>query len=321
MTVIQMHRNEMTEADYDRQRAELRDTYGDGTSKQMTARYDQELAKLFDRSGWTQEQLAAKEGKKQPYVSRRLQFGRFLAIMPNGIILSDDFSEGRFRSYWDATASLKGNNTIRFAAVAEMVRTGQEPPKKRAGGTQLPPLTEEHVEEIKTLREAGGTRHTIAETLGITESAARADIHRAEAFEQGYALGKEEAAVLPALATTAKAAFEAHCRRFEKSFEARVYAAYSREIDERYKPAIDRELAEAAQVVKARRGVMPRAMYRKIMACLHPDNSMGVEVRREAFEFFGGLELVLVSEKEMPTNMPTTVNELLARRRAKERKK
>jgi hypothetical protein len=46
--------------------AGLRATYGD-TSKQAGALADQALAALFVRSVWTQERLAAVEGKKKSY--------------------------------------------------------------------------------------------------------------------------------------------------------------------------------------------------------------------------------------------------------------
>jgi hypothetical protein len=51
----------------------------------IPAHLDQALAELFVRSGWTQEQLAAEEGKKQAYISQRLVFGRFLGFIATAI--------------------------------------------------------------------------------------------------------------------------------------------------------------------------------------------------------------------------------------------
>jgi hypothetical protein len=50
----------MPEEVYERERTRLREIYGD-SSKEAGARFEQELAKLFYRSGWTQEELAKKE--------------------------------------------------------------------------------------------------------------------------------------------------------------------------------------------------------------------------------------------------------------------
>jgi hypothetical protein len=64
------------------------------------------MAELFYRSGWMQEELAKKEGKPQPYISRTLRFGRFLNFMPTGInseSAPNGLTERRFRSYSERT--------------------------------------------------------------------------------------------------------------------------------------------------------------------------------------------------------------------------
>lgn len=46
------------------------------------ARFEQELAQLFYRSGWTQEQLAKKEGKSQTHVAKFCGSGGFWTLVP-----------------------------------------------------------------------------------------------------------------------------------------------------------------------------------------------------------------------------------------------
>jgi hypothetical protein len=60
----------MTESEYDRERTELLATYGRNASE-ANGRREQALAILFHRSGWTQEELAKKEGRSQQHIARR----------------------------------------------------------------------------------------------------------------------------------------------------------------------------------------------------------------------------------------------------------
>lgn len=48
-------------------------------------RYEQALARLFAKTGWSQVELAKKEGCTQKTVSRKLTFGAFLENIPAGI--------------------------------------------------------------------------------------------------------------------------------------------------------------------------------------------------------------------------------------------
>ncbi len=75
---------------------------------------DQEMARLFEQCAWTQERIAERMGKKQPWVCKRLTFGRFLSFIPVGISI-DALTENRFREHWQRT---KGKEEERFAQVA-----------------------------------------------------------------------------------------------------------------------------------------------------------------------------------------------------------
>ena len=51
----------MSDYEYDAERARLRETYGD-TAEEAGVKFEQALARLFHRSGWTQQKLADKRG-------------------------------------------------------------------------------------------------------------------------------------------------------------------------------------------------------------------------------------------------------------------
>jgi hypothetical protein len=119
--VLEYQPRRMSESEFERERAKLRETYGE-TAKEAAAKRDQALAALFHRSGWTQEELAKKEAKPQSWISRRLRFGAFLNFMPNGINaenLPNNLTEGKFRSYWDRTEG--SNERQRFADVQRLM--------------------------------------------------------------------------------------------------------------------------------------------------------------------------------------------------------
>jgi hypothetical protein len=87
------------------------------------AKWDQQLALLFTKSGWTQEQLAKKEGKQQQWISRRLTFGRFLNFSTN--VLNPEIplhavTEGRFRDFWSRTEGT--NERQRFSDVLKLMQ-------------------------------------------------------------------------------------------------------------------------------------------------------------------------------------------------------
>jgi hypothetical protein len=74
-------------------------------------------------------------------------------------------------------------------------------------------------------------------------------------------------------------------------------------------------------VIKARKGIMDRASYRKILAALHPDRQLDPSLKKraeDAFNLFTKIEKLVLDEKESPTgdeSLPKTYADLMARRK------
>lgn len=131
--------NRMSDAEYNLRRTELRETYG-GSKPDAGARFEQELARLFDKSGWTQEELAKKEGKSQRWVSYRLLLGRFLEFSTSCAsgAIPTNFTEGTFRKLWERTDKDQSNERIRFKEVLDLIgQSGLFPPKRKPIGKKL----------------------------------------------------------------------------------------------------------------------------------------------------------------------------------------
>jgi len=123
-TVTSLRPGRITESEFDRERAKLREQYGD-SSVEAAAKRDQALAVLFYRSGWTQEELATKEGKGQQHIGRSLRFGRFLNFTPTGVnaeSIPNNLTERRFRSYWEQTDKADTNERTRFREVSMLMQ-------------------------------------------------------------------------------------------------------------------------------------------------------------------------------------------------------
>jgi hypothetical protein len=120
--IIPLH-GRMTAAEYDAERARLTATYGE-SSAQAAAKRDQALARLFARSGWTQQELADREGKSQDWVSLRLRFGRFLNFTTTVVNseLPPNFTERRFREFWERSDKGLVKDELRFRQIVKMLQ-------------------------------------------------------------------------------------------------------------------------------------------------------------------------------------------------------
>jgi len=113
----------MTKSAYESERAEIESNYLQGVN--YKAKKDQALAKLFDRSGWTQEQLAEMEGKSQNHISEKLKFGAFIHFIASGDNpqIPANLTERKFRGYWLKT---QGDTRKRFLEVNRMIEETAE---------------------------------------------------------------------------------------------------------------------------------------------------------------------------------------------------
>lgn len=108
----------MTDQQFDKRIAEIDQEHA-RRREGADAWRDQEMARLFEECGWTQERIAERMGKSQKWVSNRLLFGRFLAFRTSGS--NDALTERRFREHWKCT---KGREEERFEQVAYRLEHG-----------------------------------------------------------------------------------------------------------------------------------------------------------------------------------------------------
>ena len=123
--IVTLH-NRMTPAQYDAERAKLLNAYGavDAKQPEITAKHNQAWAQLFARSGWTQEELAEKEGKERSYIARRLLFGRFLHFVSRDTKhenIQISLTEKRFREFWAKTDKAAAKEEFRFREVLKLI--------------------------------------------------------------------------------------------------------------------------------------------------------------------------------------------------------
>jgi len=108
----------MTGGEYDAARAAI------GNRKDAKPKWDQELCKLFNASGWATEALARKEGIHPRTMQRQLLFGRFLTFAEKRAATRqclNGLTEWRFRQFWRDTLKT-GNEYQRFDAVLKALQ-------------------------------------------------------------------------------------------------------------------------------------------------------------------------------------------------------
>jgi hypothetical protein len=167
----------------------------------------------------------------------------------------------------------------------------------------------------------------IAAEVGVTARTVRREI------EQENIRREAQADIDPAtLSMTAQAkldlAIKQHIRKLDHDFMTRVNERANQHVNEYWLPEHKKLIADAKLWAGRRKGLMDKATFTKIWACLHTERLaqlIGVAhdkldeklARRyaEAFQLFSVLEKHLLDEKDSPTNvppLPSTVEELMA---------
>lgn len=125
----------MTEAEYDRERAKIAPT-----KQQAGIRWEQDLARLFYRSGWTKAELGKRERRTGQNVGQLVKFGEFLTFIGHEINNSslEKLTRGHFTKLWNETARGRMDKTglydrERFREVLQRMRAegyagGRKPP-------------------------------------------------------------------------------------------------------------------------------------------------------------------------------------------------
>jgi hypothetical protein len=154
----------------------------------------------------------------------------------------------------------------------------------------------------------------------IFDTAIYAEVARREALEQ---LG------LATWHTTAQEKLDAGMRQYKKNldmqFEQRVQQEIRLRIESTVLPSLRKREDDANRVIKARKGVMSKATYTKILSCLHPDRVDGDVLKRrfeQVFHLFKDMELLLVAEAGKPLTgmeVPDSLEGLMALRRGRKK--
>lgn len=117
----------MTAEEFDQRWQEILHTYGT-TTREAVAKRDREIALLLAGSGWTQQEIASRIGRKQTWVSEQIVFGGFLALSRRD---NDDLTENRFNKFWRQTQHID-NTPDRYDEVARLLEEEAGRPSQRS---------------------------------------------------------------------------------------------------------------------------------------------------------------------------------------------
>jgi len=225
-------------------------------------------------------------------------------------------------SRWQKMAALpEAVQEEKIAVAKRKAEAAIEPPPKtvsKTPGKKRSPKTVAREEKISVLRDAGLTPPEIATEVNLCVRA----VHQALEHEdiRREAVADIDPATLSISAQEKlAAAIRQHIRNLDVDFEKRVLDECRKRLDEMILPHHAKKLADAQKIIETRKGVMPHADYKKILACLHPDrvpDELKVKYT-EAFHILSNLEIVLCKEPETPSDaasFPRNYSEMMARK-------
>ena len=185
-------------------------------------------------------------------------------------------------------------------------------------------LTPDLFERIAAKLKAGMAQEDVVETLNATiNEGPPVTRYKVQIVTSALKADADQAGS----ARPSSASFERALRKariaIRTEIEAELREEHRRWFEDIYIPHLNEKSTHADRIIAAHKGLIPRATFRKILACLHPDNTDEGRKERfsEAFQAFRELEAVLVKE-DTPTRdsgLPKTLGELMARRRSARR--
>jgi transposase len=186
---------------------------------------------------------------------------------------------------------------------SERGRKGEGRPKGSGKKDKPQRVDPDVAEAIATARlDEGKSEEEIRAETGVGVQLIRTVVAR----EQGRR--EAEPTITPdMLSLTAQQKLEAAIKQHKKKLDAGYWDAVQREcrkhIEGVWLPSCQKRLEHAQAIIDSRtKGVMPRSMFKKILACLHPDSRKSTSEERlnQVFNEFEKLELILCSKEETP---------------------
>jgi lambda repressor-like predicted transcriptional regulator len=200
-----------------------------------------------------------------------------------------------------------------IAAIAPRSRTPNSGPKPHQPRPQA--------DKIAALHDAGLSTKDIASEVGMGERNVSMTLREELVKRQAVATTIPPDTLSLSAQQKLEAAIRQHKRQLDLEFEQRVQAEVQSRLEATILPHYNEKYNLYMSVIKARKGIMDRASYRKILAALHPDRQLDPSLKKraeDAFNLFTKIEKLVLDEKESPTgdeSLPKTYADLMARRK------